>query len=32
MIVSDDEYLDFKSVPESKGIPPALFASPPSGW
>ncbi|MFZ0573527.1 MAG: hypothetical protein WA304_05835 [Candidatus Cybelea sp.] len=24
MIVSDDEYLDFKSVPESKGIPPSL--------
>jgi hypothetical protein len=24
MIVGDDEYLDFKSVPESKGIPPAL--------
>ncbi|MGA8796405.1 MAG: hypothetical protein WB526_04960 [Candidatus Cybelea sp.] len=25
MIVSDDEYLDFTSVPESKGIPPALY-------
>jgi hypothetical protein len=25
MIVSDDEYLDFKNVPESKGIPPILY-------
>jgi hypothetical protein len=24
MIVRDDEYLDFTSVPESKGIPPSL--------
>jgi hypothetical protein len=25
MIVSDDEYLDFSRVPESRGIPPALL-------
>jgi ABC-type phosphate transport system auxiliary subunit len=25
MIVRDDEYLDFKNVPESKGIPPILY-------
>jgi hypothetical protein len=25
MIVRDDEYLDFTSVPESKGIPPLLY-------
>jgi hypothetical protein len=24
MIVSDDEYLDFSRVPESRGIPPIL--------
>ena len=25
MIVRDDEYLDFSTVPESRGIPPALY-------
>jgi hypothetical protein len=25
MIVRDDEYLDFSSVPESRGIPPVLY-------
>jgi hypothetical protein len=25
MIVRDDEYLDFQSVPESKGIPASLY-------
>ena len=25
MIVRDDEYLDFSSVPESKGVPPGLY-------
>jgi hypothetical protein len=25
MIVSDKEYLDFSQVPESRGIPPALY-------
>jgi hypothetical protein len=25
MIVRDDEYLDFTSVPESKGVPPSLY-------
>jgi hypothetical protein len=24
MIVSDDEYLDFSQVPESRGIPPVI--------
>jgi len=25
MIVRDDEYLDFSKVPESRGVPPALY-------
>jgi hypothetical protein len=25
MIERDDEYLDFSSVPESKGVPPGLY-------
>ncbi|MGB8964328.1 MAG: hypothetical protein WCB99_01690 [Candidatus Cybelea sp.] len=25
MIVSDDEYLDFSKVPESRGVPHALY-------
>lgn len=25
MIVRDDEYLDFTSVPESKGVPASLY-------
>jgi hypothetical protein len=25
MIVSDEEYLDFKTVPESRGVPPGLY-------
>lgn len=25
MIIRDEEYLDFSKVPESRGIPPALY-------